>query len=141
VPKGQPPSWSRRDCTFDHLVAAAVAQGYGKVLKYTGIEDIDRAHAIRRGIYRCCRHRQVAADAGPSSRVVEGADEMGVHKKGGGYEVWYRVFTKNQGRKMLLARYGSDRSKWPYDARRGATPDERNSWANRDETGRPVIHD
>lgn len=122
-------------------MAAAVAQGYGKVLRYTGIEDIDRAHAIRRGIYRCTKHRGITADAGPSGRVVEGADEMGVHKNGGEYEVWYRVWSKYQARKRHLARYGADRSKWPYDPRRGATPDERNSWANKDETGRPVLHD
>lgn len=138
--KGPPPAWNRRDCRFDHLVAAAVAKGYGVVLKYTGIEDYDRAEDIRRGIYRCAKHRSITADAGPSGRLVDG-DEMGVRKVRGKYELWYRVWTKRSGRKRHLERHGSDRSQWPYDPRRKATPEERETWANRNERGEPVIHD
>jgi hypothetical protein len=140
VPKGPPPSWSRRDCSMDHLVAAAIAQGPGEVLRYTGIETAERAHEIRRGIYRCAKHRRVSASAGPSGRTV-GEGEMGVHRARGGYELWFTVNTKRSARKAHLARYGPDRSAWPYDPKRGATADERESWANRDETGRAVHHD
>lgn len=140
MPKGPPPAWSKRDCRFDHLVQAAITKGYGQVLIYNGIEDYDRAHDVRRGIYRCAKHRGLTADAGPSSRLVSG-DEMGVRKTGGTYEIRFRVHDKKSGRKALLARYGADRSKWPYDPRRKATAEERESWANRDETGRAVRHD
>ncbi len=138
--KGPPPNWSRRDCTFDHLVAAAIQQGPGKILKYTGVETADRAHEIRRGIYRCAGHRGLSAAAGPSGRIVEG-DEPGVHKHGSLYEVWYMIVDKRAARKRHLERYGPDRSQWPYDPKRRATDDERASWANKDETGRAVIHD
>jgi hypothetical protein len=141
VAKGPPPNWSRRDCRFDHLVQAAIAKGYGVILKYTGIETHERAHEIRRGIYRCAKHRGITADAGPGGRLVSGADEMGVRKRGPEYEIWYRVHDKRSARKAHLQRFGSDRSKWPYDPRRRATAEERESWANRDETGRAVIHD
>lgn len=137
--KGPPPQWSRRDCRFDHLVVAAMNKGYGTVLKYTGIDDYDRAHDIRRGIYRCAKHRGITAEAGPSGRTVTG-DEMGIHKNHGAYEVWYRVWDKKTARKRHLERYGADRSKWPYDPRRRATAEERESWANRNERGEPVNH-
>lgn len=138
--KGAPPAWNRRDCRFDHLVLAALSKGYGVVLKYTGIEAYDRAEDIRRGIYRCAGHRGITAEAGPSGRVVSGADEMGVHKNGRRYEVWYRIHSKRGGRRAHLDRYGPDRAAWPYDPRRPATAAERDAWASRDESGRPVTH-
>lgn len=137
--KGPPPQWNRRDCRFDHLVAAAVQKGYGRVLVYNGIDDYERAEDIRRGIYRCAKHRGLTADAGPAGRTVSG-DDMGIRKKGRTYEVWYRIWTKNQGRKRHLATYGPDRSQWPYDPRRRATTAERESWANQNELGDPVVH-
>jgi hypothetical protein len=139
VAKGPPPAWNRRDCSFDHLVRAAVVKGYGRVLVYGGIEDIGRAHEIRKGIYRCARHRKLTADAGPSSRLA-GGDEMGIRKTGRTYELRYRIFSKRTGKKSVLDRHGPDRSKWPYDPRRPANAAERESWAARDERGRPVTH-
>jgi hypothetical protein len=140
VGKGPPTRWNRRDCRFDHLVAAAVAKGTGVVLKYTGVEDYERAEDIRRGIYRCAKHRGITADAGPGGRLVTGEGEMGVRKTGRTYEVWYRIHAKRSGRKAHLDRYGADRSQWPYDPRRPATADEREGWANQNERGEPVIH-
>ena len=138
--KGPPPAWNRRDCRFDHLVAAAISKGYGVILKYTGIEDLDRAHDIRRGIYRCAKHRGLTADAGPSGQLVDDAEQMGVRKIRGKYELWYRIWDKRTGRKRHLERHGTDRSAWPYDPRRRATAEERETWANRNERGEPVIH-
>lgn len=138
--KGPPPAWNRRDCSFDHLVQAAVVKGFGRVMVYSGIPDIERAHHIRRGIYRCAGHRGFTAEAGPSGRLATG-DEMGIRKtRGDTYELRYRIHRKRSGKKSVLDRYGPDRSAWPYDPRRRATAAERESWAGRDETGRPVSH-
>jgi hypothetical protein len=141
VGKGPPPQWNRRDCSFDHLVVAAMAKGYGKVLVYNGIESFERADAIRRGVYRCGKHRGLTVDAGPGGRLVSGDDAMGIRKSGSEYELRYRLFTKSQGRKRHIEKYGADRSKWPYDPRRRATQEERDGWANRDEQGNIVRHD
>jgi hypothetical protein len=139
VTKGPPPNWSRRDCRFDHLVVAAISRGYGTELVYNGIDDYERADEIRRGIYRCAKHRGLTAEAGPAREADPG--EMGIHKKRDGtWEVRYRMWDKRTGRKRHLERHGPDRASWPYDPRRGATDEERQSWANRDETGRPVVH-
>jgi hypothetical protein len=140
VPKGPPPPWNRRDCSFDHLVAAALIRGPGRVLVYSGIEDLERAHAIRRGVYRCARHRGVTVDAGPSGRLVTEPGDMGIRKTGSAYELRYRVWSKTSGRAQLLKTYGPDRSRWPYDPTRPATQDELDSWANRNELGEPVRH-
>jgi len=141
MPKGSPPGWSRRDCTYDHLVAAAVDAGYGTVMTYAGIEDHDRAQAIRRGIYRCAGHRKISADAGTVA-LADGDDVMGLRRESNGtYTLTFRVFTKAQARKAHLARRGTDRSGWAYDPKRRATQDERDGWANRNELGAPVHHD
>jgi hypothetical protein len=139
LPKGPPPGWTRRDCSQDHLVRAALKQGYGKILILGGIEDLARAHDIRRGIYRCAKHRGITADAGRAEGFASG-EEMGIQKTGSIYELRFRVWSKRQGRKGVLDRHGSDRTRWPYDPLRKATDAERMSWANKDETGQPVIH-
>src|ERR1051326_8934379 len=126
MPKGPPPTQTRRDCRFDHLVAAAIAQGYGKVLVYRGIETLERGHEIRRGIFRCARHREISADAGPS-RLVDG-EEMGLRAVGTKFELRYRVFSKSSGRARILQRHGPDRAKWPYDPRRPKDQSDVDYW-------------
>lgn len=138
MPKGPPPNWRHRDCSFDHLVVAALGQGYGKTLVYSGIETEERAHEIRRGIYRCAQHRGVSADAGRS--VTANGDDMGVRKMPDGtFTLKYRLFDKREARKNHIKRNGTDRQQWAYNPRRGATDEERLSWANRDEKGNPVL--
>lgn len=139
MPKGIPGS-ARWDCRFDHLVAAALQKGYGRELVMKGIESYDRADDMRKGIYRCARHRKVSAEAGPS-RVVTGKDEMGIHKAGKTYTLRFRIWDKRRARKQHLERYGSDRAAWPYDPRRPATAEEREGWVPRTERGTPVNHE
>src|SRR5579859_4784107 len=110
MPKSPPPQWRRRDCSFDHLVEAAVNSGWGKVLVYQGVEDIERAQEIRRGIYRCAGHRGITAEAGTVA-LRDDDDSMGIRReRDGTYTLKYRVWTKQQARKAHLARYGSDRA-------------------------------
>lgn len=138
MPKGPPPSWSRRDCSFDHLVAAAINQGYGKVLVYSGIESEERAHQIRRGVYRCAQHRGVSASAGRSV-TTSSDDEMGVRRAADGtFTLRFQIFDKRAARKSHIQRNGTDRQQWAYNPRRPASDSERESWATRDENGRIV---
>lgn len=128
MPKGPPPTQQQRDCRFDHLVAAALARGYGVVLVYQGIETLERGHEVRRGLYRCARHRGVSADAGPS-RLVDG-DAMGLRQVGAGFELRYRLFHKSAGRARVLNTYGPDRSQWAYDTRRPKNQEDTDYWAS-----------
>jgi len=138
VPKGTP-NTHRWDCSQDHLVVAALGQGFGRELVLSGIESFDRADEIRKGIYRCARHRRVSAEAGPN-RVVDG-DAMGIHRTGRTYQLRFKLHRKRDGRRSLLERHGADRSAWPYDPRRPATAEERESWAPRNERGQAVTHE
>lgn len=137
MPKGPPPQWRKRDCRFDHLVAAALDQGHGKILVYSGIETEERGHDIRRGIYRCARHRGVSADAGPGRLVTGG--EMGLRRNADGtFTLKFRTWDKREARKSHIQRNGTDRQQWAYNPRRAASAEERDSWANRDEHGRII---
>ena len=136
MPKAVP---TRTDCRFDHFVAAALSQGFGRELVLRDIETYERADEIRKGIYRCARHRKVSAEAGPS-RVVTGRDEMGIHKSGKTYTLRFRIHDKRDARRRHLERYGADRASWPYDPRRKATAEERETWAPRNERGEPVTY-
>ena len=127
MPKGPPPTHTRRDCRFDHVVVAALGKGYGVTLVYNGIPSLERGHEIRRGIYRCARHRDISAEAGPS-RLVDG-DEMGLRQVGKEYQLQFRVWSKTGGRARILTKHGHDRSKWPYDPRRGKNQEDIDSWA------------
>lgn len=127
MPKGPPPIHAQRDCRFDHLVAAAVGKGYGVTLVYSGIETLERGHEIRKGIYRCARHRGISAEAGPS-RLVDG-DGMGLRAVKGGYVLHFRIWTKSSGRARILAVHGHDRTQWPYDPRRGKNQQDIEAWA------------
>jgi hypothetical protein len=137
--KGAPTG--RADHRFDHLVVAAVDKGYGVELRYQGIGDFERANDIRKGIYRCGRHRGLAVEAG-SGREAD-AGEMGIHKMANGeWEVRYRIHDKKSARKRHIEKYGTDRSKWPYDPRRKATTEEREALSahKRNELGQKVNH-
>jgi hypothetical protein len=127
MPKAPPPLQTRRDCRFDHLVVQAIGRGFGVVLVYDGIETEERGHEIRRGIYRCAKHRDVSAEAGPA-RLVTG-EEMGLHANGKGYRLLFRLWSKTSGRKRLLDRHGTDRAAWPYDPRRTKNQEDIDAWA------------
>lgn len=126
MPKAPPPERQRRDCRFDHLVAAALSRGYGVTLVLGGIEDEGRGHEVRRGIYRCARHRGVSAEAGPN-RLVTG-DDMGLRAAGDGYALHFRVWSKSSGRARVLQTYGTERSNWAYDPRRAKTDEDVEYW-------------
>jgi hypothetical protein len=128
MPKGAPPAYSQRDCRFDPLVVAGLAQGFGKVLVYGGIETEERAHEIRKGVYRCAKHREVTADAGRS--VLASGDDMGVHRQPDGtFVLKFRLWSKRDARKRHIERYGTDRSRWPYNPRRGKSQEDIDAWA------------
>lgn len=137
--KGPPRISTQRDCRFDHLIAQAIGKGFGVVLVYSGIETLDRAHEIRRGLFRCARHRGISADAGPS-RVVDDPQAMGVHATGGGFELRFRVWSKNTARARHVRTYGTDRAHWPYDPRRAKNDEDVAAWAAQglDEKGHKV---
>jgi hypothetical protein len=132
MPKAPPPPWTSRDCRFDHLVAAAIEQGMGKPLSYTGIETPERAYDIKKGIYRCSQHRGVSAyvEWQHSGRwTTKSTNWPPDRQKDGTYTLRFTLVTKASGRKRHIETYGTDRANWPYNPRRGKTQEDVDAWA------------
>lgn len=129
MPRGPAPSWrARKEPVLDHWIWASVqrAGGLGKHhpttghyadLVITGLADRDEADEYKKALHRCAfyLHRTGAAPVSMSTdrpaRAVDGT-----------YVIRFRVIDKTYAKAAMLARYGNDRSKWPYDPRRRATP-------------------
>jgi len=119
VPKGEPPGWRSRDCSWDHLVVAAIRAGPGEELIYYGIADEHRAYDIKKGIYRCGQHRKVSVKVSwPFNGVMTSkSDHWPPDRVNGKYQLTITMFTKPRGRKHVVDTLGTDRSKWHYNPR------------------------
>lgn len=114
MPRGPAPSWrSRKPPILDSYIQASVQQAGGRhdeagryaLLHITGLADRDEAAEHVRALHRSARYLGYSVTAKPV-------------RAGNGYRVEFSVIDKTHARKYVLAKYGSDRSKWPYDPRR-----------------------
>lgn len=140
MPKGPPPAYTSRDCRFDHVVGAVAAAGAGKPFTYQGIETPERAEEIRRGVYRCARHRGLSGRVTwlySGRETAVSADWPPDRQPDGTYSLVITIWSKGQGRKSHIARNGTDRSKWSYNPRAPKTQADIDAWAARglDEKG------
>ena len=132
MPKGPPPSYTRRDCRFDHVVCAVAAAGMGKPFTYRGIETPERAKDIKQGIYRCARHRDLSANVSWSysgRETAASAEWPPDRQPDGTYQLVIQIFTKAMGRKRHILRYGTNRANWPYNPRQPKTQADIDAWA------------
>lgn len=115
MPRGPAPAWTRRkEPVLDHLVVASVERAGGKhhpetgaysELVYAGCATRERASEIKRALFRAAKHTGYSMNA----RVVKNGSEFDVH---------FTAHDKALAKAHVLAKYGADRSKWPYDPRR-----------------------
>ena len=84
-------------------------QGHYAELVYTGCETRERAEEIKRSLYRCAKHLGVSMHAE-------------VEQTAGGWQVRFKAIDKAAARAYILARYGTDRTRWPYNPRRQNPP-------------------
>lgn len=125
MPRGPAPEWRRRrEPITDDWIMASVTQagGLGKHHPETGwyatlvindLADKEEADEYRKSLYRCAHHmsrNNVAPLSMSADRAVRNAN--------GTYSITFRAVDKTLARAHVLARYGNDRSKWPYDPRR-----------------------
>lgn len=114
MPRGDPPRWrARKEPVLDAWIQASVAQASGQPgeagryaeLHVTGLAGAEDAKEYVRALHRAARrlgysvHARTVRD-GPAHRVV------------------FTAIDKTAARAWVLATYGTDRSKWPYDPRR-----------------------
>lgn len=98
---------------MDEHVRASVAAveafdpetGHYGTLHYVGCPTKERAAEIKQGLFRAAKRIGVSM----SATVVKAGD--------GTWTVEFRAIDKAKAREHVLAKYGSDRSKWPYDPR------------------------
>lgn len=62
-PKRHPAAWRDPDTSHQKYIYAARAQGYGRPIHWTGIDDYQRAIEIRRGIHRARKQLRESASA------------------------------------------------------------------------------
>jgi hypothetical protein len=143
MPKAPPPPWTQRDCRFDYLVTAAVAQGNGQEITMAGIETAERAEDIRRGVYRCAGHHGISAWVKwehSGEWTTKTAMWPPDRQTDGTFTLMFAVTGKSAARKRHLAVYGADRAKWPYNPRSAKTPADVEAWRKqgRNERGHRV---
>ena len=115
MPRGPSPQWKRlKEPVLDHLIHASVNQAAGKhdenghyaELHYVGCDTRERAEEIKKGLYRAAKRQGYSLSG---CRILR-------HENG--WKVVFRAGDKTAAKAYIIARYGPDRSKWPYDPRR-----------------------
>lgn len=123
MPRGPVPEWRRRkEPVLDDFIMASINQagglgrhhpetGHYATLHITGISTQEEAAEYVKALYRCAHHlnRHGIAPVSMSAKVRRAVD--------GGFFVEFRAIDKTLARAYVLQRYGSDRSRWPYDPR------------------------
>jgi hypothetical protein len=107
--------FQRKEPVLDHLIQAAMDAVDGEhdqdtgrygTLHYTGCESRERATEIKQALFRAARHLGVSLHAD-------------IQRDGAGYRVEFTPVNKAHARAYVVAKYGNDRSKWPYSPYRG----------------------
>lgn len=107
MPRGPERPWrAQRGPHLDGHILAAAAHGE---LVENEIEpgqamDAETATALKQALYRAARRQGYSLSAT-------------VEKSSTGYQVRFKVFNKAEARAYMIAKYGADRSKWPYNPR------------------------
>lgn len=115
-PRGQAPEWKRRkEPILDEYLQASIDHaggvfhpetGHYAELIYAGCPTRERANEIKQALYRSAYHMKVSLAA-----TVTPA-------KDGTFSVTFKAIDKVHAKAYILAKHGTDRSKWPYDPRR-----------------------
>lgn len=113
MPRGPERQWrAKKQPLTDQLVMASVqrgvtdpTRGFYAELSYGGIETEERAIEIRRSLYRCAKRLGYSMSA-HAEKLADGT-----------YRVRFRAIDKAHARAYMVARYGPDRTKWPYNPR------------------------
>lgn len=123
MPRGPTPQWRRRkEPILDDWILESIerAGGIGKHHPQTGhyaelvISDLaDKAEAAeyKRALFRCAHYLTRTAQV-PVSMSAD------IERDGRKYRIRFRAVDKTLARQHVMAKYGNDRSKWPYDPRR-----------------------
>lgn len=107
MPRGPERPWrAQRGPHLDGHILAAAAHGelVENELQPGQALDAETAAELKRALYRAARRQGYALSA-----TVEQTPT--------GHQVRFKVFNKAEARAYMIAKYGPDRTKWPYNPR------------------------
>jgi hypothetical protein len=122
MPRGPAPAWTqRKEPVVDEYVMASVtaAGGLGRYHPETGhyaelivrgLNTREEAAEWKRALFRCAHFLNRHGTPVSMSAQIERA--------GDGYQIRFAAVDKTKAREHVMARYGTNRTKWPYDPRR-----------------------
>lgn len=125
MPRGPSPAWSaRKQPVLDDYIWASVQQsgglgnhhpqtGHYGTLVITGLSSREEAKEYHNALYRCAHYLNRHGTAPLSMHT-----DKPVQQADGTWSLSFRAIDKTIARQHVLAKYGNDRSKWPYDPRR-----------------------
>lgn len=125
MPRGPAPSWTqRKPPILDDYIWASISRsgGLGKhhpetghysTLVIKGLASKEEAAEYHRALYRCAHYLARHGTADVSMHI-----DRPKQQPDGTWILSFRAIDKTLARQHVLARYGPDRSKWPYDPRR-----------------------
>ena len=120
MPRGPAPGWrARKQPVCDPHVLASVEQANGKYDPATGfyawivmrLDPEDDAREWHNALRRAAVYLYSKGIADIGIHVEQGSDAKGRYLK-------YVAINKTHTHKYMIERYGTDRSKWPYDVHR-----------------------
>ena len=120
MPRGPSPAWrARKEPVLDDYIHASVNQAGGKHNKdghYAElvIRDLDsreEATEWKNALYRCALYLQ-------RNGVLDVSMHAEIERDGDKFAIRYKAVDKTHARAHVMAKYGTDRTKWPYDPRR-----------------------
>jgi hypothetical protein len=123
-PGGKPQAPSR-DTRFAAVVLQALQQhGFGRLILSPPCSTWDQADDVRRGLYRSAGHYCSCGDPmchrkyrlycpQQGQRISTQAEIVKDDKDR--LRVQFQLFDKKDARRSHIKRYGSDRTRWPYD--------------------------
>lgn len=129
MPRGPAPSWrARKEPVLDHYIWASIRRagglgqhnrqtGHYADLVITGLATSDEVTEYKNALHRCAFYLHRKGQAAVSMKV-----DRPVRQPDGTWSIRFRAIDKTYAKAAMLARYGQDRSKWPYDPRRRGTP-------------------
>jgi hypothetical protein len=92
------------------FVNAALSRGYDQELKITEVTS-DEMLDFKRGLFN-------------AAKLLGCSLHCNAHKQtDGSYHLVFAVHSKTAGRKHILEKHGTDRTKWPYNPRRPSPRD------------------
>lgn len=122
---GGKPQAPARDTRYAGIILKALkVHGFGRWILSPPCATWDQADDVRRGIYRSAGHYCSCGDPMchrkyrlfcPQAGQRVSAQAVIVKDDQDRLRVQFQLFDKKAARKSHVARYGTDRSKWPYD--------------------------